>query len=54
MKTTVKAVAPLSTYEKDWSVFSIGKKIIVYYDDNGLVRTTKTICEKRNKRSELQ
>ena len=28
-------------FEKDWSVFSANKKIIVYYDKNWFLRTTK-------------
>ena len=54
IKKTVRKVTPLSTYDKNLSVFSTVKKIIVNYDNNGLLRTIKIICEKKKKRSEIQ
>lgn len=46
----LKTVTPFSAYEN--RVPSILSK--VYYGNNWLLHTTKVICEKKNKRFELQ
>ena len=46
----LKTVTPFSAYENRVP-FILSK---VYYDNNWLLHTTKVICEKKNKRFELQ
>ena len=41
---TIKTLTSLFAYEKCCSAFSAAKKIIVYYDKNWLLHTTKIFC----------
>ena len=47
IKIAMKVVTSLSVYEKYWSIFSVVMKV-VYYDRNGMLCSTKIICEKLN------
>ena len=45
----IKTIIVLSVKEKDLSAFSPIKKNTLHYDKNWLLRTTKIICENKNK-----
>ena len=45
----IKTIIVLSVKEKDLSAFSLIKKNTLHYDKNWLLRTTKIICENKNK-----
>ena len=44
-------VTPLSKYERNWSVFTAAKKIIVYYVNNSFIDTKILFFGKKEKAS---